>query len=271
MPVRGQTVEPVRTLPVPVFSPSVKYNKLQETYKTVKFNSPRIDNEIGGIEEGITLLFGAPNSGKTACCLTLAFSALEQGWQVKYIDADQGVHSKRVMQIYESRGKPFDESRLSNVFFKLKEWNWKCLKESWQNILVLEKPDLFIIDSITPIFLERIFGCADRERWDILQERDLLAIRSLRSCQDNHSIIIIVAHEKSPTTAESGKLQSDDIAFSGVGRRFAYLAKMWLYTMRVEKSNKVVHSLAILKHRYKEDFYKTRKLISFEIKNRGVI
>jgi hypothetical protein len=88
-------------------------------------------------------------------------------------------------------------------------------------------------------------------------------------------VIVIVAHAKNapPLFVQSEKEMENIVIepeFSGIGRRFEYSGKLWLYFHKQIVDNKLYRYMLIMKHKFKEDYYKSRVKIPFEITNRGV-
>jgi len=249
---------------------------LSESHKMIKTGAELIDNEIEGVEEGTTIIYGEWDTGKTTLCLQLTMNALQEGMNVIYVDTEIAVHKKRLKSIYEGRGYSFPVTRLSNVFIRLHNWSWESLRKLWLNVIQFERPDLFIVDSPTPVFLDRFFTADKKENWFLLQSRDALAIETLKQCADHHIITVIVGHEKTPqsTGTVSELLAKEAVSFSGLGRRFAYLAKTWIYLFKEPeqpKKGKVNRYMALLKHRYNPTFSETGNRIPFRIDSSGIV
>jgi len=196
--------------------------------------------------------------------------------KVRYIDTELGVHAKRLAQMYKAGNYSFTLDKMSGSFVRLTNWGWLTLKNRWLNILEYDKPDILIVDSITPVFLDTFFKEPESEHFKTLQSRDTLATSTLQSCANDHIIVIITGHEKAPMLpgSVSEMLQKEAIEFSGLGRRFAYLAKIWIYLFKesmkdgLEKSNR---HMTLLKHKYMPTFSETGKTVPIKITERGIV
>ena len=246
---------------------------LNRKLKSITFGSERIDKYLQ-IEEGINLFYGNSNTGKTNSCLTLAFNALENDFNVLYYDLERGVHPKRLLQMYEAREKPFSYDKLYDCFVTPKKLEWKEVINDLERIVVFEKPDLLVLDAFSPIFLKAFFT-SDKTRWRVTNERELLVLDTLQRACDNHMIIIIVAHAKnvSPIVFEDEKEANNIIVepeFSGIGNRFRFLGKLWLYFCKHVIKDNLYRYMLIMKHKHEEDYYSSKIKIPFRITDRGV-
>lgn len=272
----------------------------KEQYKTIYTGIEQIDREIGGLEEGINIIYGPTDAGKTNFCLHLTFNCLEgkgtfdpyssdphRPFTVKYLDIERGVHAKRVMDIYKARNCPFEESRLKGVFVRLQRWRWGDVYETagdqdksgflqeCRNILqdiVGGTPDVFIIDAITPIFLDRWRNCPDDLNWEILGSREQLCFDMLKTAHEKHIIIIIVAHEKGGIGVSEQKKdwESEELPFSGLGFRFAFSAKCWIRVMKHTSANSSKRYFLLEKSRFLPDYSVTKKTVPFKIVPGGI-
>lgn len=262
---------------------------LQEKIKKLRLFVDSIDNKIGklsgigkdviyegGFEEGINIIYGAVGSGKTTLSLQLTLEAKRLGYSVRYIDIEHTVRKERILQMWQALGKPCAKSELNNIFVRLKDWDFDSLYKVWTTILHVEKPDLFIVDSMSPIFLEKFFSerqQGGQDTYDTLGKRDLLATTTLKYCNLNHTIVIIIGHERG-FRKDSTKLEieTETEEFTGIGRRFSYLAKMHLWMGHLTDGQRV---LGVIKHRFMDSDFKTTSinledLVKFKITNRGI-
>lgn len=267
-------------LPPPITPTETKMMKefpdIFGSLKSVKTGAPKIDEMIDCLEEGINIIFGEWGTLKTTLSLQILMNALEQGMSVRFIDTELGVHSKRLTQMYKAGGYSFPTEKLLKAFIRLPNWGWQTLRNRWLNVLEYETPDVFVVDSITPVFLDTFFKEDEKKHFETLQSRDTLATTTLQLCSDKHVIVILTGHEKAPLA--SGKvselLEKEAVEFSGLGRRFAYLAKTWLYLFKeTEKESDVEKTkrfLALLKHRYMPTYSETGKCVEIKATERGV-
>jgi archaellum biogenesis ATPase FlaH len=272
-------------------STTAKYkisNILDEKIKNLRIFVPVIDNKIGktsidgknyegGFEEGINILYGAVGGGKTTLALQLTLEAKRLGYKVRYVDIEHTIRRERVLQLWNSLGKPCKKHELNDIFIRLTEWDFNNFTNIWTTILQVDKPDLFIVDSLSPIFLEKFFSeraAGGGDTYDTLGKRDLLATTTLKYCNLNHTIVIIIGHERGfKTENRSGvKIEEETEEFTGIGRRFSYLAKMHLWMGYLTDGARV---LGVIKHRFMDSDFKTTtinidKLARFKITNRGI-
>ena len=259
------------------FKPSFRKPILEYQYRTITFTSPRLAEKIT-IENGINLFYGDPETGKTSSCMNLAFNALEKGMKVIYYDTERGVHPDRIIQIYKSNNWTFDYNLLYKTFVYPEKLDWKKLFDDVSRIISLEKPDMLVIDSFTPVFMKDFTDPSKQyEKWLITNERENLVYRLFESAYDNKIIVIIVCHakqvskKKEDVERQMKTLASEPELFAGVGRRFEYLAKLWLYFMKViDEQGDMKRYMVITRRKVGENFYESKEKIEFKISNIGV-
>jgi len=248
-----------------------------KSIKVLTLGSPRLDDKIK-FESGINLLYGPSGTGKTNTCLRLAFQALDRGWKVIYYDLEDGVHPVRLLQMYKSNSWNFKIDKLYTSFVKPENLDWKEVTDDFKRIISLEKPDLFVIDALTPLFIKE-FRCASvRNRWNVSGKLENLTFDLWEHCHNSKSITVVVSHagKKSEKKSEDFKRQISNLTsepelFKGVGSRLAFLSKMWLYVIKVVDENDVLHRYYVItKRKVGKDFYSSRELIEFSITDKGV-
>lgn len=257
------------------FRQPVLLDKDKNLIKVLKFDSPRL-NKIY-FKSGMNLVFGPTDTGKTNSCLTLAFKALNLGWKVIYYDLEDGVDPERLVQIYKSHSWSFPFEKLYSSFVKPARLDWKEITDDFARIINLEKPDLFVVDSFSALFMKE-FMRNQRDKWFVTNKRERLCFDFWEQCHNSKSIVIIVAHSKTKSTkkkddfkAQISSLASEPELFSGIGNRIAYLSKQWVYFFKVIDDNDVLHRyMAIFKRKVGKDYFDSKELIEFKITDRGV-
>jgi archaellum biogenesis ATPase FlaH len=234
---------------------------LQEKVKCFKTGDELIDHFLGrnygddyegGFEEGVNIIGGPQGTGKTTLALMVCFNALKEGKNVKYYDIENAIRKPRLLDMWEAMGKPFDVKRLNQTFLKVKNWTFDDLFTLVIKNLTIEKPDVLVIDAFTPIFLDRFFSASDKENFDILQKRFLLATQCQRLATEAHSVVIIIAHEKSappqkPDNPNKYRIYREATEFGGLGSEFGFQAKLQLYLGFAEDGTNI---MVRLKHRF---------------------
>lgn len=266
---------PTFSLPKNTFRQPILEYKL----KTITFTSPRLAEKIQ-IENGISLFYGDPATGKTSSAMNLTFNALEKGMKVIYYDTERGVHPERIMQIYKSRNWSFNFNELYKTFVYPSNLDWRKFIDDITRIITLEKPDMLVIDSLTPVFMKEFTHTftdktKERERWKITNERENLVYK-LFDAGDN-MIIIIVCHAKQASKKKEDvekqlkTLASEPELFAGTGIRLEFLAKLWLYFMKViDENDNMYRYMVITRRKVGANFYESREKIEFKITDSGV-
>jgi DNA repair protein RadB len=105
----------------------------------------------GGYESDVvSVLYGAPGTGKTNFCLLTAVSQARKGKKVVFIDTEGGFSVERVKQL---AGEDYDKV-LANIFL-LKPTNFKEQKESFATLEKHLKKDhlgLIVVDGMTILY-----------------------------------------------------------------------------------------------------------------------
>lgn len=235
----------------------------------------------GGFEEGLTILFGPYGGGKSTICLQLTMIALKQGLTVKYFDIENSIRRPRILQLYETMGRPFPAERLQNVFYQLKEWTFAELYKEWMYTIQVEKPDLFIVDPLSPVmigdFLMDKYEKKGGKGYEIWGRRYTLATQTQKLCVENKTIAIVTGHESSSMAGqEENKLAVKDIIEFNLGAPFAHQAKMHLWLGYFsDSSGKVFRGMVLLKHRFIKSELNIHNvsmddIIRYQITNRGI-
>ena len=103
----------------------------------------------GGFESGtVTQIFGASGTGKTSICLMSAYSAVNQGYRVAYIDTE-GLSPERVNQIFVDKSKLKDVYIYDVIDFKQQS---SAIKELAKLCKEFENLKLVVVDSFTFLY-----------------------------------------------------------------------------------------------------------------------
>jgi len=261
-------------------TPSLSFTRfvLKDTHakERLLFNSPRLDNVIS-IKIGLTLLYGDTNTGKTNTALTLCFNAINRGYNAVYYDLEHGVDPDRIEQIYKHGTWNFPFEKLIPVFRTPNKLNWTEVINDLSRILTFEKPKLLILDALTPLFLKAFYG-ETYNKWGVTNKRENLVYKLHDIAHENNMFILVVSHAKKMQKKDSQDVQkqlrtlaSEPELFSGIGSRFQYLGKNWIYFMKVIDEKNTLHRyMVITKRKVGPDFYESKEKIEFKITNRGI-
>ena len=106
----------------------------------------------GGYEKDIvSVIYGAPGTGKTNFCVLAAVSAAKKGKKVVFVDTEGGFSVERVRQIV---GDKLDHREVLKNIFLLKPVNFKEQKEAFKELLRHLKGhvDLVVVDGMTILY-----------------------------------------------------------------------------------------------------------------------
>ena len=114
-----------------------------------------IDNNIGGgiKSDVITLIYGAPETGKSTLALQCAFNCATQGLKVLFVDCDNTFSTKRLSQI---AGDRFDEIAERIVLVKPKDFCEQTILVDHIQDYVGKKVGLIVIDTLTSLYGARV-------------------------------------------------------------------------------------------------------------------
>lgn len=188
----------------------------------------------GGYEEGvISVIYGAPGTGKTNFCVLAATSQAKKGNKVIYIDTEGGFSTERVKQIAEKE----NEEALKNIFL-LTPTNFKEQKDAFEKILEFLKKSvsLIVVDGMTMLYRLDFADAREKENGEMQKVNSELArqMRTLAEIARKQNIPIIVTNQIYKWENSSKMVAGDILHYWGKclielvneeGKRAAYLRK----------------------------------------------
>jgi RecA/RadA recombinase len=110
-----------------------------------------IDINIGGgiSPEGVTLIYGEPETGKTTLAIQCAVSCALQNYKVLFIDCDNTFSAKRLSQVSADK---FDDVAENIILVKPKEFNEQTIVIDHIQDYTSKNFGLIVIDTITSLY-----------------------------------------------------------------------------------------------------------------------
>lgn len=208
---------------------------------------------FGGYEKDIiTVVYGAPGTGKTNFCLLTAVSQAKKGNKVVYMDTEGGFSVERVKQLCESsqngNGEEDYKKVLDNILL-LKPTNFDEQKEAFDDLLKYLKQEisLIVVDGMTILYrldfadarIEDEKNMKESEEKDIrgMQKVNNELVKQMRTLAEiarKREIPIIVTNQVYRWEETSKMVGGDIIKYwakclielvNDKGRRIAYLRK----------------------------------------------
>lgn len=203
---------------------------------------------FGGYESDIiTVIYGAPGTGKTNFCLLAAVSQAKKGNKVIYMDTEGGFSVERVKQL--CNGDVSLEDVLKNIFL-LKPTNFEEQKKSFDELLrhLKDEISLIIVDGMTMLY-RLDFASArkedekneennggEKERREMQKVNDELVrqMRALAEIARKREIPVLITNQVYRWEETSKMVGGDIIKYWGKclielvndkGRRIAYMRK----------------------------------------------
>ena len=217
---------------------------------------------FGGYESDIiSVVYGAPGTGKTNFCLLAAVSQAKKGNKVIYMDTEGGFSIDRVKQL--CNGDVVPEDVLKNIFL-LKPTNFDEQKKAFEELLKYLKQEisLIVVDGMTMLY-RLDFADARKEDSESKEEKDrremqkvndelVRQMRTLAEIARKREIPVIITNQVY-RWEETSKMVGGDI--------IRYWAKCLIELINDRGNRKAI----LRKHRSMPE-----KELEFEIKNSGI-
>ncbi|MEK6848689.1 MAG: DNA repair and recombination protein RadB [Nanoarchaeota archaeon] len=189
---------------------------------------------FGGYERDIvTVLYGAPGTGKTNLCILAAVSQAKKGNKVIFIDTEGGFSIERVKQIAEGQ----HDEVLRNIFL-LKPTNFQEQKEAFKQILDYLKSEvsLIVVDGMTILYRLDFASARDKEKEELQKVNTELAkqLGMLAQIARKRSIAVLVTNQVYRWEEQQKMVAGDILYYWGKclvelvhekGKRTAFLRK----------------------------------------------
>ena len=223
---------------------------------------------FGGYESDIiSVVYGAPGTGKTNFCLLAAVSQAKKGNKVIYMDTEGGFSVERVKQLCETvqngSGEVDYKKVLGNIFL-LKPTNFDEQKKAFEELLKYLKQEisLIVVDGMTMLY-RLDFADARKEDEQSKEEKDrremqkvndelVRQMRTLAEIARKREIPVIITNQVY-RWEETSKMVGGDI--------IRYWAKCLIELLNDRGNRKAI----LRKHRSMPE-----KELEFEIKNSGI-
>jgi DNA repair protein RadB len=223
---------------------------------------------FGGYEKDIiTVIYGAPGTGKTNFSLLATVSQAKKGNKVVYIDTEGGFSIERIKQLCETSqngNQEVDYQKVLSNIFLLKPTNFNEQKKSFEELLKYLKQEisLIVVDGMTMLY-RLDFADARKEDANSIEEKDIREMqkvndelvrqmRTLAEIARKQEIPIILTNQVYKWNEESKMVGGD-------------IMKYWAKCL-IELINDKGKRIAFLrKHRSMPE-----KEFEFEIKNSGI-
>ncbi len=191
---------------------------------------------FGGYESDIvTVLYGAPGTGKTNFCLLAAVSQAKKGNKVVYMDTEGGFSIERVKQILGKESSADDVLR--NILL-LKPTSFQEQKKAFETLLehLKKEVSLIIVDGMT-ILYRLDFASAREKNEDAIRNINAELARQMRNLAEiarKRNIPVLVTNQVYTWERESKMVAGDVLKYWGKclieltyeqGRRVAYVRK----------------------------------------------
>lgn len=150
---------------------------------------------FGGYDKDIiTVIYGAPGTGKTNFCMLATVSQAKKGNKVIYMDTEGGFSVERVKQMAEEQY----EDVLKNIFL-LKPTNFAEQKDAFKQLLehIRHEISLIIVDGMTILYRLDFASAREKEKED-LQKVNTELVRQLRTLAEiarKHSIPVLITNQ----------------------------------------------------------------------------
>src|SRR3989339_575791 len=217
---------------------------------------------FGGYESDIiSVVYGAPGTGKTNFCLLAAVSQAKKGNKVIYMDTEGGFSVDRVKQLCNG-DVPIDDV-LKNIFL-LKPTNFEEQKKAFDELLkhLKDEISLIVVDGMTMLYRldfadarkEDENSNEDKDRREMQKVNDELVrqMRTLAEIARKREIPVIITNQVY-RWEETSKMVGGDI--------IRYWAKCLIELINDRGNRKAI----LRKHRSMPE-----KELEFEIKNSGI-
>lgn len=189
---------------------------------------------FGGYEKGVvTVIYGAPGTGKTNFCMLAAISQAKKGNKVIYIDTEGGFSTERVRQL---SGNSFEDA-LQNIIL-LSPTNFKEQEEAFGKLLkyIKENVGLIVVDGMTILYRLELAAARERNSTDLQKVNAQLAtqMRILAEIARKNKISVLVSNQVYRWEEEEKMVAGDILRYWGKclielvlenGKRTAYLRK----------------------------------------------
>jgi len=223
---------------------------------------------FGGYEKDIiTVVYGAPGTGKTNFCLLAAVSQAKKGNKVIYMDTEGGFSVERVKQLCETAqngNEAEDYKKVLDNIFLLKPVNFNEQKKAFEELLKYLKQEisLIVVDGMTMLYRldfasardndEKSLEEKDRREMQKVNDELVRQMRTLAEIARKREIPIILTNQVYRWENENRMVGGDIIR---------YWAKCLIELVNDRGNRKAI----LRKHRSMPE-----KELEFEIKNAGI-
>ena len=189
---------------------------------------------FGGYEDDIiTVIYGAPGTGKTNFSLLAAVSQAKKGNKVIFIDTEGGFSIERVKQIAPEN----HEEVLKNIFL-LKPTNFTEQKKAFEDLLkhLKDEISLIVVDGITILYRLDFATARNKDKEEMQKINSILVgqMRTLAEIARKRNIPVLVTNQVYNWEDEKKMVGGDILKYWGKclielanerGKRTAFLRK----------------------------------------------